>query len=251
MTYQQAFCVVPYRILNLPGLTIQLLKFYETIFQFWHHGKDCFLKNDVLKERTGMQSDSTISDAFQYFEGHGEMKREMRKGKRFIVQCTPGSVEIESVDNSKDSSTNNSQGLATARGGSRYSEGEGLATARHNNNNINNNNLIKNICASKNDAQQSNFDIFWKSYPRKQDKKDAERIWKRDKLDLKFNEIMQKLAKQILNETQWSNKKHIPMPSTYLNGQRWNDEIINDQNNNNKSQKLETRSTVQWFNENH
>lgn len=150
--YQPTFIVIPARIWNLPNITIQQLRFYEKIFQFWNCGRECFINNQTLKDSTGMISDSSISDAFQYFESHGEMRRVVRNNKRYILPKSPLLVqekeEDQPVDNSDENSTNNSQGLAPARGGSRPSEGRGLAAARHNNNNNNINNLNKSFRSS-------------------------------------------------------------------------------------------------------
>ena len=129
------FAMFPSRIWNLPGITIQLLKFYEKIFQFWHQGNPCFLSNDALMEYAGMKSDSTLSDAFKYFEMHGEIKRITIKGRRYIVQPQL-TLEIENknspVDNLPENSANNDTPLAPARPNPRCSETLPLATARHN-----------------------------------------------------------------------------------------------------------------------
>ncbi len=95
-SYKPVFFIVPAKILDLPGITIQLLRFYETIFQFWHHGKDCYLTNDVIKERTGIKSDSTISNAFQFFEDANLLKRiTQRGGMRYIVQVLSTQIRDE------------------------------------------------------------------------------------------------------------------------------------------------------------
>lgn len=161
--YVQAFFTIPYRIMQLPDLTIQLLKFYETVFHFWHTGNQCFLKNDALKDRAHMKSDSTVANAFQYFEKHGEMKRVMKGNRRYIVQPVRA-LETDSVDNSAENSSNSNQGLAAAREGSRSSEGEGLAAARHNNNNINNINLKKSSCDKSEEKKHKAVDKIedWK-----------------------------------------------------------------------------------------
>jgi len=112
MAYEQTFFIVPSRILDLPNITLQLVRFYETIFQFWNKGKNCFLSNELIKERTGMKSDSTVSDAFQYFEENKEMKRIYKGSKRYIVQtlfiehsdedgplpCERGKVPVDNLD---------------------------------------------------------------------------------------------------------------------------------------------------------
>ena len=44
--------LVPQRVLNIPGITKSFIKFYATIAQFWNNGKDCFLSNEAIQERT-------------------------------------------------------------------------------------------------------------------------------------------------------------------------------------------------------
>lgn len=64
------------------------------------------------------------------------------------------------------------------------------------------------------------FESFWKIYPRKIGRKDAERAWKKIKDDP--NAIIVALIKQ---KKAWQDPKFIPHASTWLNGERWNDEI--------------------------
>lgn len=84
-SYQSAFFVVPSHILNLEGLTLGFLKVYETIFQFWNHGKACFLSEAKLIERTGLQR-SQIYEAINYFESRNEMKRVKKNGNRYFIR---------------------------------------------------------------------------------------------------------------------------------------------------------------------
>ena len=71
------------------------------------------------------------------------------------------------------------------------------------------------------------FDRFWQAYPKKQKKLDAQRAWQKLNPD-------PELAKQIIEDVQrrsqthdWRKEsgKYVPMPTTYLNGQRWTDEL--------------------------
>lgn len=145
MSDTRSFVVIPVRILNLPNLTIQLLKFYEKIFQFWHSGNECFLNNSTLMEYCGMKSMATLSDAFKYFEDHQEMKRVQKDGKRYIIPPQPKL----STDDEKPLSPGQDPLSLQRDPPSRHSETPPLATARHNINNINNNNINKSFCASE------------------------------------------------------------------------------------------------------
>jgi hypothetical protein len=217
--YEQAFFTVPNRILNLPGLTIAFLRFYETIFHFWHKEQLCFLSNDALKERTGISSSSTIQEAFVYFEKHGEIKRVQKGRRRFIIQ-PERKISFEDISDQKSSKVS-----VNRESTSRPTETLPLGTARHNNNNINNINIIKdkNYCASD-DALKS-FEEFWSIYPRKKDKKRAFETWLKCGCHEKAKIIIDKVSAQILNEAQWKNAQYIPHATTYLRNARWEDEI--------------------------
>ena len=70
------------------------------------------------------------------------------------------------------------------------------------------------------------FKEFWSSYPRKDDKKRAYAKFKAIKnVEKVFPDIMADVEAKKLSD-QWNEKggKYIPMPSTYLNNERWNDE---------------------------
>lgn len=71
------------------------------------------------------------------------------------------------------------------------------------------------------------FDEFWKLYPKKKDKANARKKWLKLKPDDElFETIISALKKQIQSE-QWQkdNGQYIPYPTTWINGERWEDEI--------------------------
>lgn len=70
----------------------------------------------------------------------------------------------------------------------------------------------------------SQFEIFWERYPSKKAKKTCEAIWKRKKLDSQCDGIMARLKDQVEKDDQWL-RGFVPNPSTYLNQERWNDEL--------------------------
>lgn len=146
MSFEKTWYMVPAHIRRLPGMTLALLDFFETIFEFWHRGRNCILKNETLMERTGIKSNSTIQAAFQYFEKHKIMRRTFKDGKRYIVQINsienpedPAEPPIKSDQNkNKNDPQICSQGVSAERlEGCRYSERGGVGTATHNKQNIN------------------------------------------------------------------------------------------------------------------
>lgn len=71
------------------------------------------------------------------------------------------------------------------------------------------------------------FDAFWDLYPRKVNKKKSkEKFLKICKDEKIFNSIMRGLKKQ-MKSVEWQNDggKYIPHPTTWLNGERWLDEV--------------------------
>lgn len=71
------------------------------------------------------------------------------------------------------------------------------------------------------------FDKFWEIYPKKKDKAKARQKWLKLKPnDELFNKIITAVKEQAQSD-QWQKDdgQYIPYPSTWLNGERWNDEI--------------------------
>jgi len=91
-------------------------------------------------------------------------------------------------------------------------------------------NLIpdKTPCVSPNVETQAipkkRFDEFWAVYPIKREKKKALDAWRRKKLDLIADEIIQDVNDRKLNDKQWA-QGYEPHPTTYINGERWDDEF--------------------------
>jgi hypothetical protein len=73
----------------------------------------------------------------------------------------------------------------------------------------------------------SSFELFWKTYPKKVGKKMTKKAWVKLKPDESLvKTIIAAIATQRSSKS-WKqdNGQFIPNPATYLNGERWNDEI--------------------------
>lgn len=70
------------------------------------------------------------------------------------------------------------------------------------------------------------FDFFWKTYPRKQGKKKAQ---------LAFNRLTKKNQSEAIKDCavrfEGTEPQFIPLPTTYLHGERWNDEPLHTASN--------------------
>lgn len=84
------------------------------------------------------------------------------------------------------------------------------------------------------------FDLFWQMYPRKVGKKLCQKIWvnkiKREDIDAIYTGL-----RKLRESAQWKKEggKYIPHPSTFLNQERWNDEVIEEKQLNLKSPETE------------
>jgi pyocin large subunit-like protein len=71
------------------------------------------------------------------------------------------------------------------------------------------------------------FDEWWKLYPRKQDKKKALAAWAKQGCEKNADSLIDTLRNQIANDAQYSgDQQYIPLPSSYLNKEKFNDEIV-------------------------
>ena len=70
------------------------------------------------------------------------------------------------------------------------------------------------------------FEKFWELYPRKVSKKTALKSW--SKINPQYFETIIGALKEYIKSDQWTkdNGQFIPHPSTWLNQERWNDDIL-------------------------
>jgi hypothetical protein len=76
-------------------------------------------------------------------------------------------------------------------------------------------------------AAPSRFGEFWDAWPsgqRKRDRHKAEQAWKRLKLDDQADMIISDVKRRAVADQQWL-RGYTPMPTTYINGRRWEDEF--------------------------
>jgi hypothetical protein len=81
-------------------------------------------------------------------------------------------------------------------------------------------------CASAHSqpTTKSRFEEFWAAYPKKAERKKAASAWKRRNLDRLADRIIEDVQRRQVMDRQWLDG-FIPHPTTYLNGDRWEDEI--------------------------
>ena len=77
------------------------------------------------------------------------------------------------------------------------------------------------------DKYNEGFDAFWNLYPKKQGKGACKKIWKKIKVSGELLNIVLAAVEKQKQSKQWTkeNGQFIPMPATWLNQERWDDEI--------------------------
>lgn len=76
-------------------------------------------------------------------------------------------------------------------------------------------------------SSDSSFDEFWAQYPRKDAKKKAESAWKRipkTEHEAIFSALKRHISTVWKNALERKEKQFIPLPTSWLNGERWKDE---------------------------
>lgn len=68
------------------------------------------------------------------------------------------------------------------------------------------------------------FDDFWDAYPSKKGRKPAADKWRQKRLDIKADEIISDVKRRRLVDRSWIDG-YVPNPATYLQQERWTDEI--------------------------
>lgn len=86
---------------------------------------------------------------------------------------------------------------------------------------------VKSVESEKSDMYICSFQRFWDNYPKKVGKVKAEQLYKRKATSEKKEQAILKGLQRYL--TKWrsekTQKQYIPNPTTWLNGERWDDEL--------------------------
>ena len=87
--------------------------------------------------------------------------------------------------------------------------------------------LVDMLHSKKSAKKDAFFDVWWKLYPRKQDKKKALACWIKNGCEENAESLIETLKNQIANDAQYSgDRQFIPLPSSYINKEKFNDEIV-------------------------
>ena len=78
------------------------------------------------------------------------------------------------------------------------------------------------------DTTESGFSEFWSEYPRKENKQAAKKSYNKINPDSDLQEIILCAIRKQKKSKQWTKNggQYIPLPATWLNNKRWQDEGI-------------------------
>jgi phage replication O-like protein O len=81
--------------------------------------------------------------------------------------------------------------------------------------------------SKKKEALRASFDVFYKAYPKKKARRDAERAWAKLNPSSELQPVILTALERQKQSEDWKRDKgkYIPYPATWLNGRRWEDEI--------------------------
>ena len=69
----------------------------------------------------------------------------------------------------------------------------------------------------------SEFDEFWRAYPRRVAKAEARKAWAQtESIRPPIGEVIAAIRR---SATQWTDIRFVPHPATWLRGERWDDEV--------------------------
>lgn len=192
------------------------------LFSYWQTGKP--LRIDRLSTIARVPNDrwdsvaETLSEFFHVTETHWI---------QFRVES-----DLESVNSKVQTASNAGKASARKKALQKQQNSNGISTTVDDALQRNVNHTDTDTDTDKNNtplppAGDDLFPKFWTLYPRKQDKAKAQKAWAKLKVsDELFALIAKGLAVQVVS-ADWLKEggKYIPMPTTWLNGKRWEDEI--------------------------
>jgi len=155
--------------------------------------------------------------------------------KEFFTLTDSGWVQSRCEENLKEYKKTSKKNKANGLKGGRPSKNAASSVSQNkptgldsvSQNNPNYKLLTKNYKPETTNQYKNIFDVFWKAYPKKQSKDQAEKSWLKLKPDeILFDSILSKIELfKTSNEWTKDGGQFIPNASTWLNQKRWNDEL--------------------------
>lgn len=171
-----------------------------------------------------------LKDIFLNYEKNSQLTNKentVNYEKNSQKLCKIFTVNYEKITHNKNIYKNNNKNI--------YAHSENEQVYNHESDNHSSNTIkqeTKNKAIKKqnkelNELQEKQFDKFWQAYPKKVSKKQAQKSWKKINPSLELFEKILKALEMVKQTEQWKkdNGKYVPYPATWLNQERWTDEI--------------------------
>lgn len=187
----------------------------------------------TIEERRDFNSGQQKSNIYHlHLDGAGNLEEMESDSGSNPEDSPPENPENGGEGGSPGGETGSHLGVNNIHGGSeKYSQGEGeeyshiTVTSSNRQDNRQLNRQEKASKPAKKSGYSEQFEKWWSIYPRKTAKGAAWNRWKRDKLDSKVNELVEKLEQQNALQYAFTETQYIPNASTYLNQKRYDDEV--------------------------
>ncbi len=205
------YIVIPAAILRLKDLNLRQKLLLALVVAF--DGKGFRMSNQAIGEILGILP-SRVTELFADLESKGyvEIKNRKSRYRTIYFRRNPkvGSNLLSTKSESKSV-------LLSTLDGSTFDESR----------NITKEELKKCAPKAKKPLCDKSFQRFWESYPKKQGKLDAQRAWGKLKPDTGLAEQIVKDVERRSRTVDWlkDGGKYVPMPTSYLSGRRWEDEL--------------------------
>jgi len=262
--YSETFFIVPTYIIELPGISLAFLKVYGTFFQFWNKGLTCFLSNKAIGERTGV-SERQIKEALLFFETLGELRREKKGLKRFLIR-PERPIETDEGAPAPPSTNITQEGAPAPQAGRSSAPKVGAPAPLLYNDEYKEENIKKLITTSfsypdtlyqstetsillyeKKQSDES-FDLFYKIYPVQKNENRARIAWLAQRCWERFEEIITALNALILHDAHFKDG-YAPNPDKWILEEKWKDKPVKRKSrNSSQAYTVEDSSHSTWGN---
>lgn len=181
-------------------------------------------------------NDTLLKDIFLNYEKFSQStnnKEVINYEKNSQILCKNFTVNYEKITHNKNIYKNNNKNIYAHSENEQVYNHEDDKQKEDDNHSSNiikqdtKNKAIKKQNKELNELQEKQFDKFWQAYPKKVSKKQAQKSWKKINPSLELFEKILKALEMVKQTEQWEkdNGKFIPYPATWLNQERWTDEI--------------------------
>jgi len=229
------FMTIPASVYEDGGLRDSAILLYGRISAMTYSTGYCWATNAYLAEQMGLAKD-TISSLVKQLAKHGhitivevrdEYTNEFMQRQIFIPffgiekQCAPSPQKcLEGCAN--DELPPPGKNADTSPQNCRYPPGKNADQS-----NINRYNNTPYNPPEGERTLAAHFESFWEAYPKKKDKQRAARAFKRLKATEPMLAMMLSALEIQKRSPDWRKDggQYVPLPSTWLNGHRWEDEV--------------------------